>query len=557
MLRTLQIRDFAIVPVLELEFEPGFTAITGETGAGKSIIVDALGLLAGNRADTGAIRAEADKAELSAEFDISDQHPAAAWLRAAELDEDKHCIIRRVISRSGRSRAWINGRAVTLNQMQDLGRLLIEIHGQNEHIKLTRPAEQFRLLDGTGAYESELESVQQAFAVWQALDQEYDRCKAQSPLDAGEVDLLRYQLDELRADALSDQQLHELEREHHKLSHGAELASVLTSTAESLSADNAGVAAAINQTVSTLQPFAALDTQLTEALALLQEANINVDEANAAISRCSATLDLSPQRLAHLESQLGRLHDLARKHRVGLEDLASIRERLDHRLENAANLDQRLSKLQGEIRQALDSYHHAAAILHRLRCKAADSLGIDVSKRMQSLSMEGGVFCIEVTSDDQAKPSIRGTDRLDVLVSANPGNPPGPLARIASGGELSRISLALKVAVAHRDGDGSQTHATQIFDEVDAGIGGDTANSVGRMLSSLSQNRQSLCVTHLAQVAACAGQQIKVEKATGQTSTAINTTLLAPAARVEEIARMLSGLVSESSLKHARELIGQ
>jgi DNA repair protein RecN (Recombination protein N) len=563
MLRMLQIRDFAIVPALELEFESGFTAITGETGAGKSIIVDALGLLAGNRADTGAIRNEEDKAELSAEFELTDSHPASAWLKSAELEEDDLCIVRRVISRSGRSRAWINGRAVTLNQMQELGGLLIEIHGQNEHMKLTRPAEQFRLLDSTGAFDTELASLAKSFGQWQALNEEHDRLTAQSPLDAGELDLLRYQLEELKSDALPADAVAGLELEHSKLSRGSEFADAASQAAQMLNSSEDGLAISLTRIVQLLEPLAGVDPQVGEAVKMLREAGINIDEAANVVENCRSTLDLSPERLNQLERQLTRLHDLARKHQVGMDDLEDVQQRLENRLESAAHAGERLKKIEEELQKALKSYNVSAMKLHKVRTREADRLSVEVSEQMQLLSMEGGQFVIKVNIDNDARPSARGRDKLELLVSANPGTAPGPLAKVASGGELSRISLALKVSAAARDSD-----ATQIFDEVDAGIGGDTANAVGRMLGALTDSKEStdstkprsgqvLCVTHLAQVAACAGQQIKVAKENSVKGAAINTNVLATGARVEEIARMLSGLVSESSLKHARELIGK
>ena len=336
MLRLLQIRDFAIVPALELEFGSGFTAITGETGAGKSIMVDALGLLAGNRADTNAIRDGADKAELLAEFELRPDHPAQEWLAAAELEEDDLCLIRRVISRSGRSRAWINGRAVTLNQLQDLGSRLIEIHGQNEHMSLTRQTEQIGILDRAPESRKALGPVVEAYQAWHALNGELLRLNAQAPLDAGELDLLNYQLEELEAETLEDSAIEALETEHRRLSKGSELAAAIAQAAESLDAEPGGVSVILNRTLTSLEPLVDLDAELSDAVAMLREAAINVDEASAAVARCSASLDLSPERLAELDQQLNRLGDLARKHQVSLEELAAVKTRLEERVASAA-----------------------------------------------------------------------------------------------------------------------------------------------------------------------------------------------------------------------------
>lgn len=563
MLQTISIRDFAIVPRQDLEFEPGFTVITGETGAGKSLIVDALGLLGGDRADTDQIREGADKAELAAEFRLHDGHPAFDWLAANEMDDGDTCLLRRVISRSGRSRAWINGTPVTLNQLQELGESLIEIHGQHQHLLLNHAPERYRLLDSGGDHGEELSGVREAFAAWQALDSEYSRLEQASPLDAGEIELLRHQLRELEAVALPAEEVLELEAEHKRLTRGSELSAALefagTSLAEQNAAESFGVVEGLHRILAALEPIADADPRITGAVQMLGEAAINCEEARQDLSRAQADMDLSPERLAAVERQLGDLHDAARKHRVAIDALLQARDALADRIETATSLETRLEGCRRERERALASFRREALRLHQARCARAETLSEAVTEAMQELAMAGGRFMFSVEHDPQAAPSARGSDRLSLLVSANPGIQPAPLRKVASGGELSRISLAIKVAAGRLRKQGPDAPGsggrTQVFDEVDAGIGGDAANAVGRMLRDISGGGQTVCVTHLAQVAARAHHQIKVEKRSGKDRVQIDASPLAAVAREEEIARMLSGTVSENSLAHARELI--
>lgn len=563
MLQNLSIRDFAIVSRQELEFCEGFTAITGETGAGKSLIVDALCLLSGRRADTDLIRQGADKSELSGEFVLDSSHPAIEWLRDAEMEDGKLCLLRRVISRSGRSRAWINGTAVTLNQLQELGSLVVEIHGQNEHIRLNQAAERFRLLDEEGGYEDALNAARECHKSWHAAQSELDRLRQAAPLDPGEFELLEHQLKELQAGALPPQQVRELESEHKRLSHGNEFMSALEFATAALAGnagepDSTGIVERINRVVGSLEAVSDTDPRLGEIVHMLQEAAINCEEARHGVQRIGADVDLSPERLEAVEAQLGELHDLARKHRVGMDELEQARDALAERIEASVSLESRITECEGAVKKHLDDYAQAARVLHRARAGRAAELGKAVTEAMQGLAMAGGEFRIEVDLLEDDEPSPRGSDRISLLVSANPGVEPGPLRKVASGGELSRISLAIKVAHHRLRGAGRDVGSgapVQVFDEVDAGIGGETANAVGRLLRAVAGKAQALCVTHLAQVAARAHHQIKIEKSSGKEAVSVNATPLAAVAREEEIARMLSGKVSDNSLAHARELI--
>ena len=549
MLTFLQIRDYAIIETLDLDIRDGFTCITGETGAGKSILVGALGLLSGNRADTGAIRSGAKRAELSAGFDLPEGSPALEWLRGNELDGDGECLLRRVIGSNGRSRAWINGTAVTLQQLAELGELLVEIHGQNEHIRLVRGEEQLRLLDGGGGHESELEEVRRCFGEWRALDSERQELLRQKPLDAGDRDLLKYQLRELETEALSVEEFGRLEAEHRKLAKGGQVVEALESAARALDAEPSGAARVLHRASDRLDGHSGLDGEIDAAAGLLREAAINCDEALSSLQAALSRMDLSPDRLAGLERRLGVQHDLARKHRVEPEQLQDVLAELQSRLERADSSEQRLQWLDENLEKTLDAYREAAAALGARRTERAADLSATVTDLMQQLGMEGGRFSIQVCFDPDRPPSARGCDRVELLVSANAGIPPAPLRKIASGGELSRISLAIKVA--SRAG----AAATQVFDEVDAGIGGETAHAVGALLRSLAAGGQALCVTHLAQVAAFADQQVRVAKTTEDRATQVRTAVLEEQERIDEIARMLGGRLSAQSRAHASELL--
>ena len=549
MLRFLQIRDFAIVDSLELEFGAGFTCISGETGAGKSILVGALGLLCGDRADSGSVRSGSERAELTATFELAETSPALAWLRETELDDGADCLLRRTISAGGRSRAWINGTAVTLGQLAELGEHLVEIHGQNEHLRLVRSAEQFRLLDGGGEYPAELERTRECFFHWQALEQEKQALLGDTPLDAAEADLVRYQVEELEADMLSAAEFETLEQEHRMLARGGDIVASLEQALGLLQSDDGG-SAALNRAAAAIASHGALDEGIAAAARLLEEAVINCDEASGEIQSALSRMDLSPERLAELERRIGRQYDLARKHRVQPDQLEMVRARLDERLERSASIEKRLARIDGELEAALVAYRDAAAALHRRRAERAEALSAAVSELMQELGMAGGRFALEARHEPTRAPSARGDTRLQISVSANSGTTPGPLARVASGGELSRISLAVKiVASAHAPA------ATQVFDEVDAGIGGRTASAVGGLLRKLAGDGQALCVTHLAQVAVFADEQLCVVKADEAERTTVRTDRLDAAGRVDEVARMLGGQVSERSRAHAAELL--
>lgn len=559
MLNHLQIRNFAIIPTLDLDIREGFTAITGETGAGKSILVDALGLLLGERSDAGWVRPGAERAELSAEFSVEEHSEAGKWLEDSELAADGSCLLRRTINANGRSRAFINGSPVTVAQIQALGNLLVEIHGQNEHLRLTRTGEQFKLLDGSGSYLDEIAKVKNCHAKWRQIAGELESLEREASLSETELEFLNFQLAELHQHDLSAESITALQTEHDRLAAGGALLDALTASIGLLEPESAaggtGANADLHEALGRLQQFKTLDTDIGEACTMLEEAVVNCQEALNALQDARERVDLNPSRFDSVAKNLSELHDLARKHRVPMEGLDEVMHTLQARLERASGSQQYRKQLTEKLDACLADYREFAQKLHLKRKQHASEISDRVIGLMGELGMAGGIFELAVTRNPQAPPSSRGDDDIEINISANPGLPAGPLNKIASGGELSRISLAIKVATTNGD-----KSVTQIFDEVDAGVGGDTANAVGRLIQRLSRrgesgSGQALCVTHLAQVAVCATHQLQVRKEPGKDSAFVGTSLLNETERVDEIARMLSGTLSEQSRAHASELL--
>jgi len=559
MLNHLQIRNFAIVPSLDLDIREGFTAITGETGAGKSILVDALGLLLGDRSDAAWVRPGAERAELSAEFAVDDNKEARKWLDEAELSANGSCLLRRTINANGRSRAFINGSPATVAQVQTLGNLLVEIHGQNEHLRLTRTAEQFKLLDESGSYADDRARTRAAHAKWCRVAEDLSTLERETSIPEADLEFLNFQLAELQQHDLSENSVTALQSEHDRLAAGGALLDALAASIDMLEPESAtsvtGINANLHSALNQLRNFVSLDTDIGEACQMLEEAAVNCNEAISSLRAARDRVDLNPSRFNNVAQSLSQLNDLARKHRVPMDGLEEVMEALATRIELAGGSEQRRIELEKELEIRLGDYRKATETLHRQRKTHAAELSDRVTGLMAELGMAGGTFELAVNLNPEAPPSPRGDDKVEINISANPGLPPGPLSKIASGGELSRISLAIKVATA-----GGGDSVTQIFDEIDAGIGGETANAVGHLIQRLSQKRgsgrgQALCVTHLAQVAVCATHQLQVRKNSGNETAVVDTSLLDTDDRVDEIARMLSGTISEQSRAHAGELL--
>ena len=553
MLTHIHIRDFVLVDELELELDGGMTALTGETGAGKSILVDALGLLLGDRAEASWVRHGSERAEISASFRLDGLEQARGWLVEQELDSgEEECQLRRVISREGRSRAFINASPVPLQSLRELGDRLVDIHGQHEHQSLVRQEVQRALLDGFGAHTEALAAVAAAHGRWHTLQEELEGLRAITAERDSRLEFVRFQVGEMEGLQLRAGELGALDEEHARLANAGQLLESCASSLQRLyDADEGSAHDQISLALREVEELAGLDASLQPVRDLLTEARIQVQEAADTLRRYTDRVEQDPQRLQDVELRLGTLHDLARKHRVEPDALPALCERLAQELATLEQADQRLDQLEGQVRESAGQYREAAARLHQVRARAARDFGTRVSAAMQDLGMPGGVFTVEVAAREDGRFSAQGSDRIEFRVSANPGQPPMALGKVASGGELSRISLAIQVIATD-----SAAIPTLIFDEVDTGIGGGVAETVGRLLRALGEERQVLCVTHLPQVAAQAHQHLQVSKLAGTNSTRTSIRGLGKAERVDEIARMLGGIeITESTLRHAGEML--
>ena len=551
MLESLYVKDFAIVGEAEIGFGAGMTVVSGETGAGKSLLVDALMLLAGGRGDSGMIRHGSERAELSASFDITSRGDIGNWLRSEELDDENACELRRVIRSEGQSRAWINGRPVTLTQLRALGAQLIEIHGQHDQQALLDRNLQRNLVDAFGGHGEQLSALRGVARDWQRVSAEI-RTLTDGHDHAERLDWLTHQLTELDTAAITPAALEELEGEHRRLGNAGQLVQGAAGLAELVDGDSEF---SLNQLLARAHAEAArlaeLDPRLAEMAGCVDAARIELEEANASLLRYQDSLELDPHRLADIDSQFGVLHDLARKHRISVADLKAHADSLREELDQLRNAGERLGQLQQELKQLVARYQVQAAALAKARVCATKRMAKSVTTLMDELGMRGGKFDIEWEPIESATLDPNGTERCEFLVSANAGQPPRALRKIASGGELSRISLAIEVAAL-----GLVAVGTMVFDEVDSGIGGAIAEVVGQKLRRLGSERQVLCVTHLPQVAAQGHSQLRVSKASAKSTTTTIVEALDENARVAEVARMLGGVnVSEESLAHARQML--
>jgi len=545
MLRALSIRDFVIVDTLELEFHAGFTVLSGETGAGKSILVDALSMVLGGRADSMVVREGTQRAEISAEFDATKS--SRDWLLEQGIDFAETLLLRRVVDASGRSKAWINGTAVTLSQLRELAETLVDIHGQHAHQALLKPGAQRTLIDEYAGIGEETRKLAQRMLAWRKAIERRERAGRDDATLALERERLAWQLDDLERLNPQPGEWQAIQAEHQRLAHAAALIEAATGAINQLSEADDALLPRLAPLLQRLVQLQSHDARLAPVLDALEPARIQLQEAVYSLQHYLEHIDLDPLRLSEVETRLEALHSTARKLRFLPDALAEERARLSQELK-ALTLESDVESVLNDERSAEAAYRELAQEIRVQRERAATQLGESVTKALQTLSMEGGRFEVLI---EPTEPSASGTEQVEFMIAAHPGVEPRPLARVASGGELARISLAISV-IASTAG----TTPTLIFDEVDAGIGGAVAEVVGRLLRQLGAHRQVLSVTHLPQVAAQAEQHYMVSKSSSASATVSQVTALDDRARVEEVARMLGGIeITATTRKHARELL--
>ena len=553
MLQHIHIKDLVIVRSLALELAPGMTALTGETGAGKSILIDALGLALGAKADKGMIRAGCDRAEVTAMFQVNRHTQVQSWLVSRELDAEDECMVRRVLLGNGRSRAFINGSPVTIQLLKALGELLVDIHGQHEHQSLLKPAAQRELLDAYAGNTELLKQVAACYQSWQQSRKQLANLQAKADDRAQRLDYLRFQLDELALLNLAEDEFDQLEREQNRLAHAEQLAADSMALNQLLYEADGAVQPSLAKAVAMVDELIKLDPGLEEAGEMLDSARIQVEEAASLLRQYADSVELDPQKLQSVDNRLESILQMARKHRVAVEQLPAHWAQLQQEAAELETADQTLGALAEDVAQNTAAYAKAAEKLSARRREAAGKLAKTVTDSMQELGLKGGVFAVDLHSGEPDQGSSHGIDQCSFQVSANPGQPKAALAKVASGGELSRISLAIQVATAD-----CGIVPTLIFDEVDVGIGGAIAEIVGKLLRQVGKEKQVLCVTHLPQVASQAHQQLLVKKSSDGKTTQTSISTLDGQARIHEIARMLGGqTITEHTLAHAREMISQ
>ena len=550
MLNHITIKNLAVVDSLELELDSGLTVLTGETGAGKSILIDALGLVLGDRADASAIRYGAERADVVAEFD--GQAPLIEqWLKDNDLDSDAQCLIRRTINAKGRSRGFINGNPIPLQLLRELGEKLVNIHGQNTHQALLKKDEQRLLLDNFAEINSMRNDLNQLYRQWKKKSSEYHQLKEDTAEREIKLDLLRFQVQELTELDIQENEFKNLEEEHNILSHANRLIETSQAVYMQLSEDEQkNISYQINHCLNEINTLVELDHALTPITEMLNNALIQVDEASSELHHYLDSLEVDPQRLQWLETSIGSIHDLSRKHRVETHALYEHIEHLKHELKQLEHADDHLEKLQEEVESIQIDYFKLAKELTRKRSKASTLLSEQVMQHIHELGMQQCIFEIQLLAIDSKQPQVNGMESIEFFVTTNTGQPLRPLSKVVSGGELSRISLAIQVVTAQ-----FSKIPSLIFDEVDVGIGGGIAEMVGKKLRLLGHNAQILCVTHQAQVACNAHHHLYVYKQTNNENTSTFINSLNEEEKIEELSRMMGGVkITEQTRSHAREM---
>ncbi len=552
MLRSLQIRNFAIIDQIDVEFDRGMTVLTGETGAGKSILVDALSLVLGERGGNGLVRVGADRAEFSAEFSLGDLPEARSWLEEQTLDQGDECVLRRVINSDGRSRAFINGSAVSLQTLKGLGEQMLDIHGQHFHQSLGRRDVQRDLLDHFDDLIELRRTTECSFEEWQSLAAKLHDLESADADRASHLDLLEFQLGELDALDVQENETVSLQTERQRLQNSGRLADGVSGVLQNIyDSDTANAQSMLADACRTLEHLTAFDPQLGPVLAILDEASIQVSEATDTLRRYADTIDMDPARRDWVEERINAIQAVARKHRVEPDALPEVHDRIRESLEELRNAEERGAELSKKTETAANAYLKHAGILSDARKKAALNFSAAVTETMSGLGMPGGTFEATVVDCGEGNEKSHGIDNVEFRISANPGQPLMPLVKVASGGELSRMSLAIQV-IASDD----NTIPTMIFDEVDSGIGGGVAEMLGRRLKEVGDSSQVLCVTHLPQVASIAAHHYRINKITDGKSTTTDVVRLGNDERIEELARMLGGVsITEKTRAHAAEML--
>ena len=550
MLNQLTIRDFAIVESLDLELNQGMTVVSGETGAGKSIMLDALGLTLGNRAETGTVRQGAEKADITASFNIDSIPSANKWLDENDLDNDSECILRRVITKEGRSRCYINGRPSPASTVKALGEHLIAIHGQHEHQRLLKKDHHRTLLDEFSGQSKLADQTRHSFQEWSKLNAEYNRLSQQSTEQTARVQLLSYQIEELDQLALENDELKQLEQEQKTLANAGEILSTGHNFI-GLASDNEenNCVQLLNHCQQLLATIQSESPSVRQAAEMVDSALIQIEEASHEIRHYLDRVEINPDRQQQVEERLTTIFDIARKHRIKPEGILEFHQSLCQELATLSRSDEELEQLALDADAALASFNNFATKLSEQRKKAAKKLSKLVDQQLHNLGMPSASISVDLSLLN--KPNANGLEEIEFLIITNQGQPAKPLGKIASGGELSRISLAIQVITAQ-----TSTTPTLIFDEVDVGIGGAIAEVVGKLLRQLGDNAQILCVTHQPQVASQGHQHLFVSKRSEKQKTHTQIDALNEEKRVEEIARMLGGIdITERSIEHAREML--
>ena len=550
MLRSLQIRNFAIIDEIDITFKDDMTVLTGETGAGKSILIDALGLVLGERGSSNLIRNKEKRAEYTAEFEITNNNNALNWLVEKSLENENECILRRTISPDGKSRSFINGNTVNLQSLKSLGELLVDIHGQHFHQSLCKKNVQRDLLDHFGGLSDTKNKIKRIFNEWRTLSDQLTEMIENDKNKADRMDLLSFQSKELNELALSSGEYDSLNSEFKKINNIEKINRGINSLVDCLQSNEiTNVGQMLSDSIKNIDTLATFDDSLEETKNLLSEAEINVSEAIGNLSRYGESIEYDNQKSREIEERINSIISLSRKHRADPDELVDIKIQIDKELDALKHSQTSIEEIQKNMNDLRKEYDGLSIKLTRMRVESAKKLSRLVEDSMNELGMTGGIFKVEIIPSKNI--SQHGNDDITFQISANPGQKPQPISNVASGGELSRMSLAIQVITSN-----GTNIPTMIFDEVDSGIGGAIAEVVGNKLKDLSQNKQVLCVTHLAQVASKGSSHIRINKLTDNKKTKIFASKLNSDERVEEIARMIGGIeLTEKTREYAKEML--